>query len=316
MRICSLLPSATEIACALGLEDDLVAVTHECDYPAAVLDKPRITSSAIDHTGSTSAEIHRHISAAVHRGSSIYHLDRELLERLAPDLVLTQELCAVCAVSYEQVERAVRIARSEAAIVSLEPATLEEILETVLRVGQLTDRQAQAERVVAGLRERIDRVAGALALVAVEARPRVLCVEWLDPVFVGGHWVPGMVEAAGGFDGLGRPGEPSFVVTWRQVEEVCAGGRGADALRLPPAGGRRRVSPHASPGRVASTPRGAVRASLRRRRIELLQPAGAAYRRWAGGAWPRCSTRTSRRPCTAPTPSAASTPSVRPRLRL
>ena len=219
MKICSLLPSATEIACVLGLEDDLVAVTHECDYPAAVLDKPRITSSAIDHTGSTSAEIHRHISAAVHRGSSIYHLDRELLERLSPDLVLTQELCDVCAVSYEQVESAVRIARSDAAIVSLEPTTLEEILETIQRVGQLTGRQAQAERVVAGLRGRIDRVAAALA--AVDARPRVLCMEWLDPVFVGGHWVPGMVEAAGGFDGLGRPGQPSFVVTWGQVEQYA-----------------------------------------------------------------------------------------------
>ena len=219
MKICSLLPSATEIACVLGLEDDLVAVTHECDYPAAVLDKPRITSSAIDHTGSTSAEIHRHISAAVHGGSSIYHLDRELLERLSPDLVLTQELCDVCAVSYEQVEKAVRIARSDSAIVSLEPTTLEEILDTILRAGQLTVRQAQAERVVAGLRGRIDRVAAALA--AVDARPRVLCMEWLDPVFVGGHWVPGMVEAAGGFDGLGRAGQPSFVVTWQQVEEYA-----------------------------------------------------------------------------------------------
>ena len=219
MKICSLLPSATEIACVLGLQDDLVAVTHECDYPVAVLDKPRITSSAIDHTGSTSAEIHRHISAAVHRGSSIYHLDRELLERLSPDLVLTQELCDVCAVSYEQVEKAVRIARSDSAIVSLEPTTLEEIIETILRVGQLTGRQAQAESVVAGLRKRVERVAATLA--AVDARPRVLCMEWLDPVFVGGHWVPGMVEAAGGFDGLGRPGQPSFVVTWQQVEEYA-----------------------------------------------------------------------------------------------
>ena len=216
MKICSLLPSATEIACALGLQDDLVAVTHECDYPATVLDKPRITSSAIDHTGSTSAEIHRHISAAVHRGSSVYHLDRDLLERLSPDLVLTQELCDVCAVSYEQVERAVRIARSESAIVSLEPTTLDEILATVLHVGGLTGRTTQAESVVAGLRERVDRVA--VALSAVDRRPHVLCMEWLDPVFVGGHWVPGMVQAAGGFDGLGRPAEPSFVVTWQQIE--------------------------------------------------------------------------------------------------
>ena len=217
MKICSLLPSATEIACALGLEEELVAVTHECDYPAAVVGKPRITRSAVDHGDSTSAEIHRHISGALHRGSSIYQLDQELLERLAPDIILTQELCDVCAVSYRQVQRAVRIAESDASIVSLEPRSLEEILETIVQVGALTGRQEQAETVVAGLRERIDRVTAAVA--GAGDRPRVLCVEWLDPVMVGGHWVPGMVETAGGSDGLGKPGEPSFAVTWRQVAD-------------------------------------------------------------------------------------------------
>ena len=217
MKICSLLPSATEITCALGLEEELAAVTHECDYPAAVAGKPRITLSAMDHSDSTSAEIHRHISGALHRGSSIYHLDQDLLERLAPDIILTQELCDVCAVSYRQVRRAVRIAESDATIVSLEPTTLEEILETIAHVGALTGRQERAEAVVAGLRERIDRVAASVA--GAGNRPRVLCVEWLDPVMVGGHWVPGMVETAGGADGLGKSGEPSFTVTWRQVAD-------------------------------------------------------------------------------------------------
>jgi iron complex transport system substrate-binding protein len=217
MKICSLLPSATEIACALGLEEELVAVTHECDYPAAMAGKPRITRNAMDHGDGASAEIHRHISGALHRGSSIYYLDQELLERLAPDIILTQELCDVCAVSYQQVQRAVRIAESDASIVSLEPRTLEEILETIVQVGELTGRQEQAETVVGGLRERIDRVTAAVA--GAQDRPRVLCVEWLDPVMVGGHWVPGMVEMAGGGDGLGRTGEPSFTVTWRQVAD-------------------------------------------------------------------------------------------------
>ena len=217
MKICSLLPSATEIACALGLEEELVAVTHECDYPAAAAGKPRITRSAMDHGDSTSTEIHRHISGALHRGSSIYHLDQELLERLAPDLILTQELCDVCAVSYRQVQRAVRIAESDATIVSLEPRTLEEILETIVHVGVLTGHRDQAETVVAGLRGRIDRVTAAVGRTG--DRPRVLCVEWLDPVMVGGHWVPDMVEMAGGADGLGKAGEPSFTVTWRQVAD-------------------------------------------------------------------------------------------------
>ena len=217
MRICSLLPSSTEIACALGLQEELVAVTHECDFPAAVAGKPRITRSAIDHTGSTSAEIHRHISGALHKGSSIYHLDQQLLEQLAPDLILTQELCGVCAVSYEQVRGAVRIAQSDTAIVSLEPTTLEEVFNTIQRLGEITGRQAQASDVVAGLSARVERVIAAMA--AVTHRPRVLCVEWLDPVMVGGHWVPGMVEMAGGADGLGRPGQPSYAVTWQEVAD-------------------------------------------------------------------------------------------------
>ena len=215
MKIVSLLPSTTEIICALDLEENLVAVTHECDYPPAVVGKPRITRSAMDHGRSTSAEIDKHISGALHRGSSIYHLDQELLERLAPELILTQERCDVCAVSYQQVMRSVRIAESNAVIASLDPNTVEDILNTILQVGHLTARERQAAVVVARLRGRIQRVAAAVS--EARQRPRVLCLEWLDPVMVGGHWVPGMVSVAGGTDDLGKSGEASFHISWEQV---------------------------------------------------------------------------------------------------
>jgi iron complex transport system substrate-binding protein len=217
MRICSLLPSATEILCALGLEDQLVAITHECDYPPSILSKPRITRSAIDHAGSTSGEIHRHISSAIHQGSSIYNLDQGLLERLDPDLILTQELCDVCAVSYQDVKRAVRVMDSRSSIISLEPNTLGDILETIRQVGGVTGRQPEAAQVAAGLQQRIERVTSAASRAA--QRPRVLCLEWYDPPMVGGHWVPEMVEQAGGVDGLGKVGQPSVRVSWERIAE-------------------------------------------------------------------------------------------------
>ena len=215
MRICSLLPSATEIVCALGLDAELVAVTHECDYPAAALAKPHVTRSAIDYTGSSSREIHTDIRRALHRGSSIYHLNQALLEQLLPDLILTQELCDVCAVSYREVRGAVRTLPGSPKVLSLEPNTLEAILETIRQVGSVTGRQLQAASVVEGLQTRVSDVTRAVA--EAPRQPRVLCLEWLDPPMVGGHWVPEMVKCAGGMDGMGKPGEPSFQVSWEQV---------------------------------------------------------------------------------------------------
>jgi iron complex transport system substrate-binding protein len=221
MRICSLLPSATEIVYALGLGDRLVAVTHECDYPAETSRLPAITRSALDHASSTSRDIHNHVMASVHGGSSIYHLDQELLRRLDPDLILTQELCDVCAVSYEEVRRAVRVlpARSEAGeerrILSLEPTNLDGVLDSIRTVGSMTGVPDVAERVVDGLRRRIDAVAGRAS--AAEKRPRVFAMEWLDPLFAGGHWVPEMVRLAGGQDSLGQEGHHSETVDWERV---------------------------------------------------------------------------------------------------
>ena len=188
MQICSLLPSATEIVYALGLGDRLVAVTHECDHPPEAASLPAITRSAIDHTGSPSIEIHRHVTQSVHSGSSIYYLDQELLGKLDQDLLLTQELCDVCAVSYDVVQKAVRLLEGERKVLSLEPTSLGGILGTIEEVGRVAGVPGNATAVVRGLQERINRVASIAR--GASARPRLFAMEWLDPPFVGGHWVP------------------------------------------------------------------------------------------------------------------------------
>jgi len=213
LRIASLLPSATEIVCALGLEDQLVAVTHECDYPPSVRSKPVVTGSVVP-SDLPSAEIEHHIRRLVHQGSSIYTLDAEQLERLQPDLILTQELCAVCAVSYPLVEKAARRLDGPREIVSLEPERLEDLFEHIRLVGRRTGREAAAREVVHDLRARLDRVR---RLVERRPRRRVVCLEWIEPLYNAGHWTPELVEQAGGHDPLGSPGEPSRPIEWSQV---------------------------------------------------------------------------------------------------
>lgn len=215
MRICSLLPSATEIVYALGLGDQLVAVTHECDFPPEATRLPAITRSAIDHAVGTSREIHNHILSAVHHGSSIYHLNQALLKTLDPDLILTQELCEVCAVSYDEVRRAVRVLEGERRVVSLEPSSLNGMLDTIATVGEITRTVQRADEIIRGLRERIRRIES--LAVRADPRPSVLALEWLDPPFIGGHWVPEMVRLAGGTDGVGGEGRYSETVTWERI---------------------------------------------------------------------------------------------------
>ena len=214
MKICSLLPSSTEILYLLGLGDDVVAVTHECDFPPEAAAKPHVTESIIDHERFTSFEIDHHVSRSVGRHGSIYRLKEEMLEALQPDLIVTQELCEVCAVSYSEVKQASRVLNGQTRVVSLEPNTLDEMLETILLVGELTGRQVVAAQQVTGLRSRLERVrrqvSGAL-------RPKVYAMEWLDPAFSGGHWVPEMVEIAGGHEVLGRPGQKSARIGPEQV---------------------------------------------------------------------------------------------------
>jgi len=216
-RICSLLPSATEIVCALGLTDRLVAVTHECDYPPEITGLPRVTSSVIDAEGMNSREIDEAVRQALENLSTIYFIDREELGRLAPDLILTQELCQVCAVSLDRVREAAQAICSGANIVSLEPSTIEGIFETILEVGRATGSGEVAEGLVEGMRSRCATVQShARELI----RPRVLAIEWIDPLFTGGHWVPEMIEMAGGESLLARAGERSRELGWQEVMDA------------------------------------------------------------------------------------------------
>ncbi|HMQ31554.1 MAG TPA: cobalamin-binding protein [Chloroflexaceae bacterium] len=215
MRIVSLLPSTTEIAFALGLGDAVVAVTHECDYPPEARGRPVITSSALDHAEASSAEIDAAVRGQLRDDLSLYHLDAALLAELRPDLILTQALCDVCAVSFGLVELAVAEAGGQPRVLSLEPTTLDGILGSIVAVGAATGCRERALALVAGLRARVERVREAAA--ALPARPRVACLEWFDPPFGPGHWLPELVAIAGGRPGLGSPGEPSRRLQWGEV---------------------------------------------------------------------------------------------------
>lgn len=215
MRICSFLPSATEIVYALGLEENLVGVTHECDWPPEAKGKPRVVGSLIKPEDLTSSEIDRVVSENYRAGKSMYIVDRETLVEANPDLILTQELCDVCAVSGNEVVEAVRVLGHEIQIISLEPRTLDGILDTIMIVGEATQRREQAERLVNDLRLRIEAVRSLLR--EERDRPRVFCMEWLDPPYTAGHWIPEMVEIAGGECGFGKTGEPSFRVSWDEI---------------------------------------------------------------------------------------------------
>ncbi len=217
MRICSLLPSGTEILYSLGLGDQIVAVTHECDYPPETAAKPRITEDLIEQGRMTSVEIDHHVSSNIGRHGTIYRLKQDLLETLEPDLIVTQELCEVCAVSYKEVQHAARVLEGRTRIVSLEPTTLNEMLETILLVGELTGRKDAALEKVQELNARLQRVR---ERVRDRERPRVYAMEWLDPPFSAGHWVPEMVEIAGGHEVLGKAGSKSERITPERILEA------------------------------------------------------------------------------------------------
>jgi iron complex transport system substrate-binding protein len=222
MRIVSLLPSATEIVCALGLGDELVGVTHECDWPPEVIGKPVVTRDTEDLIGRPSGEIHALVTAAMHGGSSLYALDEERLAAAEPDLILTQELCRVCAVSYREVNEVARAIDADITVVSLEPSSIEGILNTITTVGAMAEVEDDALDLVESLRGRLGAVEEAVAArrEAGHVPPRVVAVEWLDPPFTAGHWVPEQIRRAGGWDLLGTDGERSVPSTWDAVREV------------------------------------------------------------------------------------------------
>lgn len=213
MRICSLLPSATEILYALGLGDSVVGVTHECDYPPEAAKKPPLIRPRVDPQASPAA-IDREVAQLISRGESIYAVDAELLASLAPDLIITQDLCHVCAASPEDLATALTRFSKRPKILSLTSHTLADVREDIRRIGEVTGRRRDAQGLAITLTQRVATIE---MKVAAARKPRVLCLEWRDPFYIAGHWVPEMVLKAGGEDVLGRAGEPSFRVTAEQI---------------------------------------------------------------------------------------------------
>ena len=279
MRICSFLPSGTEIVCALGLSDSLLAVSHECDYPAEVLSRPKVVRSRFDSAKLTGAEIDAAVAGLASRGERIYEVDRSVLEAARPDLVITQQLCEVCAVSFEDVQAAVVQLEVPPRIISLDPSSLSDVLSDVEAVGEATGTSAQAMELTNALSERIEAVASKRSPGA--PAKKVACIEWLDPIIVAGHWIPEMVRLAGGVDVLAEPGAASRRITF---DELAAGD--PDVLVLMPCGmgvdraieravGGGRPGPLGTP---ACHPPGR---RLRRRRRLAIQP-----KRPSAGGWP------------------------------
>ena len=218
MRICSFLPSATEIVYALGLGDSLYGVTYECDYPPDARKKPVVVRSVFESSKYDSAGVDRIVSDHAASGQPLYMVDTDVLKEAQPDLVLTQELCQVCAIPTRQVSDALAQLPKQPQVLSLDPKGLQDVLGDIIRVGEATGTQEQAQRLTSELRERIDAVSRRAAL--ARRKPRVLCLEWLEPLMCGGHWIPEMVELAGGESIIGEKAQPSFQVQWEQVVQA------------------------------------------------------------------------------------------------
>jgi iron complex transport system substrate-binding protein len=216
MRIASLVPSATEMLFALGLGDQVVGVTHECDHPAPARQLPHLTSTVLP-PGLSATEIDAAVKQVVGEGRALYGLDEERLAELRPDLIVTQAVCDVCAVSYEDVVTVAVRLPGPPRVLQQDPSSLAEVLEDVSRLGAAAGIESQAAAVRAELEARLDAVRAA---VAGAERPRVVALEWLDPPFVGGHWLPEMVAIAGGEDVAGPPGAKSPEVSWQALTEL------------------------------------------------------------------------------------------------
>ena len=214
MRLVSLLPSATEIVYALGLGDDLAGVTFECDEPPAARAEKTIVVGGLDTSGMTPGDIDRYVRSRLAAGEDLYTLHARALAGLAPDLILTQDLCRVCALPSGQVTDALDYLGCQADVLTLDPHSLDEVLDSIAAVGQRARVPERAAALVAGLRARLDAVA---TRVAGRGRPRVAVIEWVDPPFTAGHWVPDLVTAAGGLPVAARPGLPSAETSWPAI---------------------------------------------------------------------------------------------------
>ena len=214
-RIVSFLPSATEMSCALGLADSLVGITHECDYPPEIKSKPVVVRNVLPIEKMTQGEIDRAVAARIRDGQSLYEIDEQLLRELAPDLILTQNLCQVCAPSGNEVSQVIKALPKTPEILWLTPQSLNEIFDNVRELGAATNRTPEAEALINDCHRRLDILRDRTS--AVANRPRVFCMEWLDPVYASGHWVPELVKLAGGIDELGRERGESVRISWDEI---------------------------------------------------------------------------------------------------
>ncbi len=217
MRIVSLLPSATEIICSLDLLPDLVGVTHECDYPQSVKSLPKVTRTIIPHDAS-SVEIDSLVRTQLKSTNALYSLNMDLLKEIAPDLIVTQALCNVCAVAEEEVREAACTLPGKPNVINLEPMTLDDVFETIRLVGEATGYEDKAEDVLSALQKRVESVKQrTVANISIEKRPRVVFLEWIDPPFNPGHWNSELIELAGGIDCIGNKNKPSRTIEWQAV---------------------------------------------------------------------------------------------------
>ncbi|MDQ5846647.1 MAG: cobalamin-binding protein, partial [Acidobacteriota bacterium] len=207
----------TEMACALGLSDQLVGITHECDYPAEIRGKPIVVRAALPIETMTQREIDVAVSARLRDGRSIYEVDEKLLQELAPDIILTQDLCQVCAPSGNEVSHALNLLPKKPQILWLTPNSIEQIFDNLRELGEATGHSKNAEVLIAASRARLEKIEAVTR--DLTDRPRVFCMEWLDPVYCSGHWVPEMVRIAGGVDGLAQEGSDSIRIEWQDVVE-------------------------------------------------------------------------------------------------
>jgi iron complex transport system substrate-binding protein len=214
-RIVSLLPAATEIAAALGLIDQVVGVSHECDFPEQASRRPRVTQCPVHDAGLTSVEVDEWVRRALRENGTIYTIDEPLLRTLQPDVILTQRLCDVCAVGYGTVAKLAQTLPGPPRVVNLEPTSLADIFDDIRRVADACDVRESAQKLIANLSERVENVRKRAA--TIPDRPRCFLMEWVDPPFCSGHWGPELVEIAGGHDLLGRKHQPSAQIDWHHV---------------------------------------------------------------------------------------------------
>jgi iron complex transport system substrate-binding protein len=214
-RIVSFLPSATEMTCALGLSEQLVGITHECDYPCEIKGKPIVVRSVLPTERMSQQEIDLAVTERLRNGLSLYQVDESLMRDIAPDLILTQDLCQVCAPSGNEVSQLLKSLPSKPQVLWLTPTSLEQIFDNVRELGQATNRSQEAEVLIAASHARLEAIAAVTR--ELSHRPRVFCMEWIDPVYCSGHWVPEMVGLAGGRDELAREGAYSVRIAWEDV---------------------------------------------------------------------------------------------------